>query len=300
MSPENGNGRERTVAGQTLYQKRIRLWETFVQAAVYGAVSVSLMVLASVAGYVLQGGLGVLSRQFLTTASSALARTAGIGGNLVNTVCVAALTLAAAVPVGVGAAVYLNEYAGTGRTAALAELATETMAGIPSVIFGLFGMTFFGETLGLGYSLLTGALTLALMVLPLIVRSTQEALRAVPESMRDAALGLGASRWYMIRTVLLPASRPGIRSGVILAAGRVLGESAALLFTAGFAHALNGFFEGLGSAGATLTVSLYVYAKEQGEFGVAFAIAAILIVLTLLVNLLAMLVGRWFKRRQKL
>lgn len=284
------------MAGQTLYQKRIRLWETFVQAAVYGAVSVSLMVLASVAGYVLQGGLGVLSRQFLTTASSALARTAGIGGNLVNTVCVAALTLAAAVPVGVGAAVYLNEYAGTGRTAALAELATETMAGVPSVIFGLFGMTFFGETLGLGYSLLTGALTLALMVLPLIVRSTQEALRAVPESMRDAALGLGASRWYMIRTVLLPASRPGIRSGVILAAGRILGESAALLFTAGSGRRLPasgggvfGFLRQLAGkireSGGTLSVELYLQLQD-GRYDTACGIGCVLLLAVFGLNFL--------------
>ena len=201
-------------------------------------------------------------------------------------------------PLGVGAAIYLTEYAENKKLVSVIEYAAETLSGIPSVIYGLVGMLFFCQFLGFQTSLLAGALTLVIMNLPTVMRTTQESLKAVPQSYREGAFGLGAGKWRVIYTVVLPSCVDGIVTGCILAIGRILGESAALLFTAGFAHALNGFFDGLTSAGATLTVALYVYAKEQGEFDVAFAIAAILMVLTLLINLTAQFTGKFFKKRR--
>ena len=199
-----------------------------------------------------------------------------------------------------GAAVYLTEYAQNKKLVAAIEYAAETLSGIPSIIYGLVGMLFFCEFLGMQTSLLAGALTLVIMNLPTVLRTTQESLRTVPQSYREGAFGLGAGKWRVIRTVVLPGCVDGVITGCILSVGRILGESAALLFTAGFAHALNGFFDGLSSAGATLTVALYVYAKEQGQFDVAFAIAAILMLLTLLINGAAMLVERYFRRKRSL
>ena len=201
-------------------------------------------------------------------------------------------------PLGVGAAIYLTEYASNRKLVAVIEYASETLSGIPSIIYGLVGMLFFCQVLGMKTSLLAGALTLVIMNLPTVMRTTQESLKTVPQSYREGAFGLGAGKWRVIRTVVLPGCVDGVITGCILSVGRILGESAALLFTAGFAHAINGFFEGLGSAGATLTVALYVYAKEQGEFEVAFAIAAILMILTLLINFAAMFVERYFKRKK--
>ena len=250
--------------------------------------------------YVLAKGIPNLSWELLSTRPSYLSGKIGILPDILNTVYMIAATLVFVLPLGVGAAVYLTEYAKNKRIVAVIEYAAETLSGIPSIIYGLVGMLFFCQFLNMQTSLLAGALTLVIMNLPTVMRTTQESLKTVPQSYREGAFGLGAGKWRVIRTVVLPGCIDGVVTGCILSVGRILGESAALLFTAGFAHTLAGFFEGLGSAGATLTVSLYVYAKEQGEFGVAFAIAAILMVLTLLVNLLAMLAGRWFKRRQKL
>lgn len=203
-------------------------------------------------------------------------------------------------PLGVGAAIYLTEYAQNKRVVGMIEYAAETLSGIPSIIYGLVGMLFFCQFLGFQTSLLAGALTLVIMNLPTIMRTTQESLKTVPQSYREGAFGLGAGKWRVIHTVVLPGCVDGVITGCILSVGRILGESAALLFTAGFAHTLNGIWDGLSSAGATLTVALYVYAKEQGEFQVAFAIAAILMLLTLIINLSALLVGRAFKKRRSL
>ena len=250
--------------------------------------------------YVFTKGIPNISWELLSTKPSYLSGKIGILPDILNTVYIIVATLVFVLPLGVGAAVYLTEYAKNKRIVAVIEYAAETLSGIPSIIYGLVGMLFFCQFLNMQTSLLAGALTLVIMNLPTVMRTTQESLKTVPQSYREGAFGLGAGKWRVIRTVVLPGCIDGVIAGCILSVGRILGESAALLFTAGFAHALNGFFEGLGNAGATLTVSLYLYAKEQGEFGVAFAIAAILMVLTLLVNILAMLVGRWFKRRQKL
>ena len=250
--------------------------------------------------YVLAKGIPNLSWELLSTKPSYLSGTIGILPDILNTVYIIVATLVFVLPLGVGAAVYLTEYAKNKRIVAVIEYAAETLSGIPSIIYGLVGMLFFCQFLNMQTSLLAGALTLVIMNLPTVMRTTQESLKTVPQSYREGAFGLGAGKWRVIRTVVLPGCIDGVITGCILSVGRILGESAALLFTAGTAHALYGFFDGLQNSGATLTVSLYIYVKEEGEFGVGFAIAAILMVLTLLVNLLAVLVGRWFKRRQKL
>ena len=249
--------------------------------------------------YVMYKGLPNISWQLLTTKPSYLQDTIGILPDILNTVYIVIASLVIVLPLGVGAAVYLTEYATNHRLVAAIEYAAETLSGIPSIIYGLVGMLFFCQFLGMKTSLLAGALTLVIMNLPTIMRTTQESLKTVPQSYREGAFGLGAGKWQVIRTVVLPGCVDGVVTGCILAVGRILGESAALLFTAGFAHALNGFIEGLNSAGATLTVALYVYAKEEGEFEVAFAIAAILMILTMLINLAASLVGKYFKKRRE-
>ncbi len=250
--------------------------------------------------YVLWKGVPNLSWELLSTQPSYLSGQIGILPDILNTVYLILASLVLVLPLGVGAAVYLTEYARNQRLVALIEYAAETLSGIPSIIYGLVGMLFFCQFLNLQTSLLAGALTLVIMNLPTIMRTTQESLKTVPQSYREGAFGLGAGKWRVIRTVVLPNCVDGVITGCILSVGRILGESAALLFTAGFAHAMHGFVSGLGSAGASLTVALYVYAKEQGEFGVAFAIAAILMGLTLLIQLLAALVGRHFKQRRSL
>ena len=250
--------------------------------------------------YVMAKGLPEISWNLLTTKPSYLSGNIGILPDILNTVYIIIAALIFVIPLGAGAAVYLNEYARNKKLVAVIEYAAETLSGIPSIIYGLVGMLFFCSFLDMQTSLLAGALTLVIMNLPTVLRTTQESLKTVPQSYREGAFGLGAGKWRVIRTVVLPGCVDGIITGCILSVGRILGESAALLFTAGFAHAVHGFFEGLNSAGATLTVALYVYAKEQGEFGVAFAIAAILMVLTLLIQLAAMLVGRYFKKRRDL
>ena len=250
--------------------------------------------------YVLGKGLPNVTWKLLSTKPSYLSGSIGILPDILNTVYIVIETLLIILPIGVGAAIYLTEYASNRRLVAAIEYAAETLSGIPSIIYGLVGMLFFCQFLGMQTSLLAGALTLVIMNLPTIMRTTQESLKTVPQSYREGAFGLGAGKWRVISTVVLPGCVDGIVTGCILAVGRMLGESAALLFTAGFAHALNGFFDGLASAGATLTVALYVYAKEQGEFEVAFAIAAILMLLALAVNAAAMLVEKRFKRKNSI
>ena len=248
-------------------------------------------------GYVLYKGVPNLSWELLSTKPSYLSSTIGILPDILNTIYVVIATLIIVLPLGVGAAIYLSEYAGSKRLVAVIEYAAETLSGIPSIIYGLVGMLFFCQFLNMKTSLLAGSLTLVIMNLPTVMRTTQESLKTVPQSYREGAFGLGAGKWRVVRTVVLPGCIDGVITGCILSVGRILGESAALLFTAGFAHALNGFVKGLGSAGATLTVALYVYAKEQGEFGVAFGIAAILLVLAFGINLSASAVTKYYQKK---
>ena len=246
--------------------------------------------------YVLVKGLPNVSWTLLSTAPSYLSDRIGILPDLLNTLYIVIATLLIVLPLGVGAAIYLNEYAANKKLVSAIEYASETLSGIPSIIYGLVGMLIFCKN---GTSLLAGALTLTIMNLPTIMRTTQESLKTVPQSYREGAFGLGAGKWRTIRTVVLPSCVDGIVTGCILSIGRILGESAALLFTAGSAHMLYNFFEGMHNAGATLTVALYFYAKESSDTGVVFAIAAILMLLTMLINLIADLVGRYFRRKQQ-
>ena len=276
------------MAKRNLYVWSVRLLMWF-------AVGITAALTAYIVGYVLIQGIPNLSWEFLSTKPSYLADTIGILPDILNTVYIVIATLVVVIPLGVGAAVYLTEYASNQKVVGIIEYAAEALSGIPSIIYGLVGMLMFSNNYGT--CLTAGALTLAIMNLPTIMRNTQESLKTVPQSYREGAFGLGAGKWRVIRTVVLPNCLDGVVTGCILSVGRILGESAALLFTAGFAHSLNGFFEGLSSAGATLTVALYVYAKEQGEFGVAFAIAAILMVLAFGINLAASAVTKHFQKK---
>jgi phosphate transport system permease protein len=246
--------------------------------------------------YVFANGIPHITWRFLTTKPSYLTGNIGILPDILNTVYIVVATLIIVLPIGVGAAIYLTEYASNKRIVGVIEYASELLSGIPSIIYGLVGMLLFSNNMGT--SLLAGALTLVIMNLPTIMRSVQESLKTVPQSYREGAFGLGAGKWRVIRTVVLPGCIDGVITGCILSVGRILGESAALLFTAGFAHSVNGFIDGLYSPGATLTVGLYVYTKEQGEFGVAFAIGAILMVLMIIVNFMASLVNKHFEKRR--
>ena len=259
------------------------------------AVITAALVLFLIA-YVLIKGLPNVSWTLLSTAPSYLSDRIGILPDILNTLYIVIATLLIVLPLGVGAAIYLNEYAANKKLVSIIEYASETLSGIPSIIYGLVGMLIFCKN---GTSLLAGALTLTIMNLPTIMRTTQESLKTVPQSYREGAFGLGAGKWRTIRTVVLPSCVDGIVTGCILSIGRILGESAALLFTAGSAHMLYNFFEGMHNAGATLTVALYFYAKESSDTGVVFAIAAILMLLTMLINLIADLVGRYFRRKQQ-
>ena len=276
------------MAKRNLYVWSVRLLMWF-------AVGITAALTAYIVGYVLIQGIPNLSWEFLSTKPSYLADTIGILPDILNTVYIVIATLVVVIPLGVGAAVYLTEYASNQKVVGIIEYAAEALSGIPSIIYGLVGMLMFSNNFGT--CLTAGALTLAIMNLPTIMRNTQESLKTVPQSYREGAFGLGAGKWRVIRTVVLPNCLDGVVTGCILSVGRILGESAALLFTAGFAHSLNGFFEGLSSAGATLTVALYVYAKEQGEFGVAFAIAAILMMLAFGINLAASAVTKHFQKK---
>ena len=269
---------------------RILMW---LAASITAALTLFLL------GYVLVKGLPNITWELLSTKPSYLRGTVGILPDILNTLYIILTTLLFVLPLGVGAAIYLTEYATNKRLVTMIEYAAETLSGIPSIIYGLFGSLFFCQFMDLDKSLLAGAMTLVIMNLPTIMRTTQESLKTVPQSYREGAFGLGAGKWRVIRTVVLPNCVEGVITGCILSVGRIVGESAALLFTAGFAHALNGFFEGLFSSGSTLTVALYVYATEEGNFEVAFAIAAILMILTLLINLSATLIGKYFERKNK-
>ena len=269
---------------------RILMW---LAAGITAALTLFLL------GYVLVKGLPNITWDLLSTKPSYLRGTVGILPDILNTLYMILTTLMIVLPLGVGAAIYLTEYAANKKLVGMIEYAAETLSGIPSIIYGLFGSLFFCQFMDLDKSLLAGALTLVIMNLPAIMRTTQESLKTVPQSYREGAFGLGAGKWRVIRTVVLPNCVEGVITGCILSVGRIVGESAALLFTAGFAHVLNGFFEGLFSSGATLTVALYVYATEEGNFEVAFAIAAILMILTLLINLSATLIGKYFERKSK-
>ena len=250
-------------------------------------------------GYVLVKGIPNVTWELLSTKPSYLRGTVGILPDILNTLYIILTTLLFVLPLGVGAAVYLTEYATNKRLVSMIEYAAETLSGIPSIIYGLFGSLFFCQFMDLDKSLLAGALTLVIMNLPTVMRTTQESLKTVPQSYREGAFGLGAGKWRVIRTVVLPGCVEGVITGCILSVGRIVGESAALLFTAGFAHALNNFKDALLSSGSTLTVALYFYATEDGNFEVAFAIAAILMILTLLINLCATLIGKYFERKSK-
>ena len=269
---------------------RILMW---LAASITAALTLFLL------GYVLVKGLPNITWELLSTKPSYLRGTVGILPDILNTLYIILTTLLFVLPLGVGAAIYLTEYATNKRLVGMIEYAAETLSGIPSIIYGLFGSLFFCQFMDLDKSLLAGAMTLVIMNLPTIMRTTQESLKTVPQSYREGAFGLGAGKWRVIRTVVLPNCVEGVITGCILSVGRIVGESAALLFTAGFAHALGGFLESLSSSGATLTVALYVYATEDGNFEVAFAIAAILMILTLLINLSATLIGKFFERKNK-
>ena len=273
-----------------IWVMRMLMW---LAAGITAALTLFLLML------VLIKGLPNISWELLSTKPSYLRGTVGILPDILNTLYIILTTLLFVLPLGVGAAVYLTEYATNKQLVGMIEYAAETLSGIPSIIYGLFGSLFFCQFMDLDKSLLAGALTLVIMNLPTIMRTTQESLKTVPQSYREGAFGLGAGKWRVIRTVVLPNCVEGVITGCILSVGRIVGESAALLFTAGFAHALNGFFEGLFSSGSTLTVALYVYATEDGNFEVAFAIAAILMILTLLINLSATLIGKYFERKRK-
>ncbi len=280
---------------QKISTKR-KLYIGTMRGLMYFSAVVSVSLVVAILVYVMVKGVPNITWELLSTKPSYLSDRIGILPDILNTLYIILATLLIVLPLGVGAAIYLTEYAKNKKLVALIEYAAETLSGIPSIIYGLVGMLLFSNNFGT--SLLAGALTLVMMNLPTIMRTTQESLKTVPQSYREGAFGLGAGKWRVIRTVVLPGCVDGIVTGCILTVGRILGESAALLFTAGFAHAVHGLFSGLTSPGATLTVALYVYAKEEGEFGVAFDIAAILMVLTMLINLSATLVGKHFAKRR--
>ncbi|MGI5986760.1 MAG: phosphate ABC transporter permease PstA [Dysosmobacter sp.] len=275
---------------------RRQVYDRGLRALVWLCAGITCALLVFLIGYIFYRGVGNLSWTLLTSQTSYIQDTIGILPNILNTLYIILVAMVIVLPLGVGAAIYLTEYASNRRVVELIEFATETLTGIPSIIFGLVGMLFFIQKLGLNPGILAGGLTLVIMILPTIVRTTQESLKTVPQSYREGALGLGAGKWHMVRTVVLPNAVDGIVTGCILAVGRIVGESAALLFTAGFGLVLNDFVTSLQSSSATLTVALYVYANERGETGVAFAIAAILMILTFAINLSANLVGRKLKK----
>lgn len=277
---------------------RRKVYDRILKGLMYLCAGVTCALLVFLIGYIFYRGAGSISWELLSTQSSYRNNTIGILPNILNTLYIIFLSMIVVLPLGVGAAIYLTEYAKNRKLVAAIEFATEILTGIPSIIFGLVGMLFFIQLLGLKQGILAGGLTLVVMILPTIVRTTQESLKTVPQSYREGALGLGAGKWHMIRTVVLPNAVDGIVTGCILAIGRIVGESAALLFTAGFGLVLNGFFESLQSSSASLTVALYVYANERGETAVAFAIACILMVLTLLINLAANITSKKLKKQQ--
>ena len=273
-----------------------RFYDRTLRALLYLSGFITCALLVLIIGYIFYRGIPNISWELLSSQSSYIKDTIGILPNILNTLYLVLLSMVIVLPLGVGAAIYLTEYATNRRLVAVIEFATETLTGIPSIIFGLVGMLFFIQLMGLKTGVLAGSLTLVVMILPTVMRTTQESLKTVPQSYREGALGLGAGKWRMVRTVVLPNAIDGIVTGCILAVGRIVGESAALLYTAGFGLVLNGFVKALHASSATLTVALYVYANERGETAVAFSIATILMLLTLLINLSAVLLGRRLKK----
>lgn len=264
---------------------RRRVYDGVMKGLVLLGAGLTIALLVALIGYILVRGLPHVTWQLLSTSPSMMKGTIGILPNILNTLYLILFTLLISLPLGVGAAVYLTEYAKNRRFAEMVEFATETLAGIPSVLYGLVGMLFFCQMLGFKTSLLSGGCTLVVMILPTIIRTTQESLKTVPQSYREGALGLGASKWHMIRTIVLPSSLDGIVTGCILSVGRIVGESAALLFTAGVGTVVaSNIFAAFTRSGGSLSVALYMYVSERGEFDVGFAIAAILMVLVLCVN----------------
>lgn len=275
---------------------RRNVYDKTMKALLYLCGGLVCALLVFLIGYIFYRGLPYISWNLISTQSSMLKGTIGILPHILSTLYIIAVAMVIVLPLGVGAAIYLTEYATNRKLVNLIEFATETLTGIPSIIFGLVGMMVFVQLLGFGAGVLAGGLTLVVMILPTIIRTTQESLKTVPQSYREGALGLGAGKWRMVRTVVLPNAVDGIVTGCILAVGRIVGESAALLFTAGFGTVLYHFGEALHNSSATLTVALYLYANERGETDIAFAIAAILMVLTLIINLSANLIGKKLKK----
>lgn len=280
-----------------LFNKNKRPADTVIYILIYASAILAVTLLLAIIVYVVCKGICQVNWDFLTKQKSAIDGTNGIAGNIVNTLYIIIITLLIATPIGVGSAIYLNEYAKPGKMVRLIEFTTETLSGIPSIIYGLFGMVFFGTTLGFGYSILTGSLTLSIMVLPLITRNTQEALKTVPDIYRSGALGIGATKWYMIRTILLPSAMPGIITGIILSIGRIVGESAALLFTAGSSYFLpkagKGLINKIMESGGTLTIQLYL-SMQKAEYDVAFGIGVVLIAIVLGINALTKVLAKKF------
>ena len=272
---------------------------TILNILMYLSAGIICLILLGLIGYILYRGLPHITPQFLTSKPSLIRETVGILPNILNTIYIILITLVIVLPIGVGAAIYLNEYAENKKVVRIIELATETLSGIPSIIYGLVGMLIFVQFFSLGTSLLAGSLTLVIMTLPTVIRTTQESLKTVPQGYREGSLALGAGKWYMIRTVVLPSAIDGIVTGCILSIGRIVGESAALLFTAGMANEVLGIVDAVkpGNAGSSLTVALYMYAKERGEFEIAFAIAGILLVLTFVINMSAKLTAKMLKKK---
>lgn len=285
------------MAVNSVMNKKVRVSDNILLCLIYLSAIVAVGLLVGIICYVFYCGIGNLSLSFLVTEQSPTKGVMGIAGNIVNTLYIVILTLIVVTPIGVGGAIYLNEYAKPGRLVSIIEFTIEVLTGIPSIIFGLFGSVFFGQTLGLGYSMLTGSFTLTIMVLPLIAKNTQEALRTVPQSYRSGALGIGATKWYMIRTILLPSAMPGILTGIILAIGRIVGESAALLFTSGSGFYLPtpgfGLVRKLFESGGTLTIEMYLQ-MSKGEYDVAFSIACVLLILVLGLNFLTKVIANKF------
>ena len=285
------------MAVNSVMNKKVRVSDNILICLIYLSAIVAVGLLVGIICYVFYRGIGNLSLSFLVTEQSPTKGVMGIAGNIVNTLYIVILTLIVVTPIGVGGAIYLNEYAKPGRLVSIIEFTIEVLTGIPSIIFGLFGSVFFGQTLGLGYSMLTGSFTLTIMVLPLIAKNTQEALRTVPQSYRSGALGIGATKWYMIRTILLPSAMPGILTGIILAIGRIVGESAALLFTSGSGFYLPtpgfGLVRKLFESGGTLTIEMYLQ-MSKGEYDVAFSIACVLLILVLGLNFLTKVIANKF------
>ena len=272
---------------------------TVLNILMYLSAGIICLISLGLIGYILYRGLPYISLEFLTSKPSLIRETVGILPNILNTIYIILITLVIVLPIGVGAAIYLNEYAVNKKVVRIIELATETLSGIPSIIYGLVGMLIFVQFFSLGTSLLAGSLTLVIMTLPTEIRTTQESLKTVPQGYREGSLALGAGKWYMIRTVVLPSAIDGIVTGCILSIGRIVGESAALLFTAGMANEVLSIADAVkpGNAGSSLTVALYMYAKERGEFEIAFAIAAILLVLTFVINMSAKLTAKMLKKK---